>query len=155
MLRWLLFVGRVVLGGVLIYAGYTKLELPWITFAAQIESYKVITGEPVIWVAKTLPWFEVVLGAALLLGIGVRWFAGLASALLLFFFVLVVRSYALGLDIDCGCFGPGDKLTWKTMVRDGALVTMSFLLTWGAFRQARKAKTKSPQPSTVEQVSGA
>jgi uncharacterized membrane protein YphA (DoxX/SURF4 family) len=149
MLRWLTFAGRVALGGVLLYAGYVKLQMHWISFAAQIEAYKLswLSADQIVLIAKTLPWFEVALGAALWIGVGARWFAGLASLLLLFFFVILVRSYALGMDIDCGCFGPGDRLTWKTLVRDGLLLAGSFAVTWGAHVQARR-KHSSALPAS-------
>jgi uncharacterized membrane protein YphA (DoxX/SURF4 family) len=155
MLRWLVFAGRVALGGVLLYAGYVKLQMPWINFAAQIQAYKLswLTDEAVIFIARTLPWFEVVLGGLLWLGLGVRWLAGLASALLLFFFVILVRSFALGMDIDCGCFGEGDRLTWKTLVRDGLLLASSIAVTWGAHllvRRQRAAPLPAAQASSAQ-----
>jgi uncharacterized membrane protein YphA (DoxX/SURF4 family) len=140
MQRWLLFIGRLALGWILIYAGYAKLAMPWLSFAGQIEAYKLswLSSDAIVFIAKTLPWFELVLGAALVLGFGLRWVAAVASALLLFFFVILARSYGLGMDIDCGCFGPGDKLTWKSLVRDATILAMALGLTWGAFRQPRR-----------------
>jgi uncharacterized membrane protein YphA (DoxX/SURF4 family) len=158
MQRWLLRIGRIVLGAVLIYAGYVKLQMPWINFAAQIEAYKLswLTDDAVVFIAKTLPWFEVVLGAALVIGFGLRSFAVLASLLLLFFFTILVRSYALGMNIDCGCFGEGDKLTWKSLVRDGFLLALSLSVTSGAFLQARRKRADTVlQGATSSAQSGA
>ena len=154
MQRWLLLIGRIALGAVLIYAGYVKLQMPWINFAAQIEAYKLswLTDDAVVFIAKTLPWFEVVLGAALVIGFGLRWFAVMASLLLLFFFTILVRSYALGMNIDCGCFGEGDKLTWKSLVRDGTLLALSLGVTWTAFLRSRK---KHAAPELSEAASSA
>ena len=145
MQRWLLFIGRLAVGWTLIYAGYAKLEMPWINFAAQIEAYKLswLSTDAVVFIAKTLPWFEVVLGAALVLGFGLRWFSAVASALLLFFFVILARSYLMGMDIDCGCFGPGDKLTWKSLVRDAGILAVALAVTWGAFA-SRALTPKQP-----------
>ena len=130
--------GRIGLGLVLLYAGYAKLQQHWISFAATIEAYKILPPDAVIFVARVLPWFEVVLSALLVLGVGLRWVAAVASALLLVFFTILVRSYALGMDIDCGCFGPGEKLSWKTLVRDGLLLGVSLAVTIGAFLTARR-----------------
>ncbi|HLE36255.1 MAG TPA: MauE/DoxX family redox-associated membrane protein [Candidatus Acidoferrales bacterium] len=143
MSRALLLAGRIGLGLVLLYAGYAKLQQPWISFAATIEAYKILPPDAVIFTARTLPWFEVVLGALLLLGVGLRWVAAVASALLLMFFAILVRSYALGMDVDCGCFGPGEKLSWKTLVRDGLLVGVSVAVTIGAFLAARRPARES------------
>ncbi len=143
MSRALLLAGRIGLGLVLLYAGYAKLQQPWISFAATIEAYKILPPDAVIFTARTLPWFEVVLGALLVLGVGLRWVAAVASALLLMFFAILVRSYALGMDVDCGCFGPGEKLSWKTLVRDGLLVGVSVAVTIGAFLAARRPTRES------------
>jgi len=141
--RALLLAGRIGLGLVLLYAGYAKLQQPWISFAATIEAYNILPPGAVIFTARTLPWFEVVLGALLVLGVGLRWVAAVASALLLMFFAILVRSYALGMDVDCGCFGPGEKLSWKTLVRDGLLVGVSVAVTIGAFLAARRPTRES------------
>jgi hypothetical protein len=45
----------------------------------------------------------------------------------------MIRSWAAGLKIDCGCFGPGEALGPKTLVRDGSLVALSIAVTIGAF----------------------
>ncbi|MBI3662927.1 MAG: DoxX family membrane protein [Acidobacteria bacterium] len=161
MMRWLIFLGRVALGFVFVYAAYTKLfeytaegwrQLPWISFAATIQSYKVLPEDAAMFLAKTLPWFELALGVLLLIGVQLRWVATAASVLLLTFFAVLVRSYVLGMNIDCGCFGPGDRLTWKTLLRDGLLLFMSISVTVGAFLTRRKtadvsALTRAPQPA--------
>ena len=171
MSRALLLVGRIGVGLVLLYAGNAKLQQPWISFAATIEAYKILPPEAVIFTARTLPWFEAVLGALLvlgvcfevmlgallvldfwsevmldallILGVGLRWVGAVASALLLTFLAVLLRSYALGMDIDCGCFGPGEKLSWKTLVRDGLLAGVSLAVTIGGFLMARRSTTAS------------
>lgn len=155
--RWLLFLGRLALGGILIYAGWLKWREPWLNFAAQIEAYKLawLSEEMVVFIAKWLPKFEVALGVALVLGVGLRWFASLASLLLLGFFVLLVRSYAIGLDIDCGCFGSGDKLSKMTLVRDGALLAGSLLLTAVAFATHDRGRESQSSAAIAESSGGA
>ena len=32
------------------------------------------------------------------------------------FFGLMVRAYVRGETIDCGCFGPGEAISWKTLL---------------------------------------
>ena len=120
---------RIALAGVFFYAAYTKLSQPWAMFAIAIDAYGILPETAVVWVARTLPWFELLLGLMLLSGFLPRISASLATGLLLFFFVVLVRSYVKGLDIDCGCFGLGDKLSPKTLARDGALLAGSLALT--------------------------
>jgi hypothetical protein len=133
-------------GGVLVYAGYLKAKEPWIVFAGQVDAFKLLSEDMVTFVAKTLPWFEIVLGAVLILGVGLRWTATAASLLLGTFFVVLTRSYLLGMDIDCGCFGPGDKLTGLSLLRDGLLLAVSIAVTAGAFLAARRPDAAQPLP---------
>ncbi len=133
----LLLAGRVVLGGIFIYAAYTKLRHPWMLFAMSVNSYRVLPDWGVTLVARMLPWFELALGALLILGIGLRYVATGASALLAGFFLVMLRSYSRGLGIDCGCFGFGEKLGPRTLLRDGALVAFSLVIMVGAFRKRR------------------
>jgi hypothetical protein len=51
----------------------------------------------------------------------------------------MVRAYATGQQINCGCFGPGELISWKTLLRDGSLLAGSLALTWMAFVRRRAA----------------
>ena len=84
-------------------------------------------------VARALPWFELLLGVLLIAGLWRHVSAAAASLLLAVFFGLMVRAMAKGMQIDCGCFGPGDRLSWVTLVRDGALLASSLFVTARAF----------------------
>jgi uncharacterized membrane protein YphA (DoxX/SURF4 family) len=132
-MRWLKLVLRIVLGVVFLYAAYTKLREPWMLFAIAIDAYHVLPEWAVLMVARTLPWFELLLGILLIAGVYLRYVATAASALLLAFFALMVRSYVAGLQIDCGCFGSGDALGPRTLLRDGSLLAASVTLSVCAF----------------------
>lgn len=151
-LRWFLLLGRLALAGVLLYAVYAKLdnppgtvlsfdlfryELAIAAFGIAIAQYQVLPLSVTETVAYMVIGIEFLLGLWLLLGIGLRWGAAATSALLGLFFVVMLRAYMKGLVIDCGCFGPGDILSAKTLARDGALLALSFALTVFAFRRAR------------------
>jgi uncharacterized membrane protein YphA (DoxX/SURF4 family) len=120
---------RIVLAAVFFYAAYTKLSQPWVMFAIAIDAYHLLPEGAVVMVARTLPWFELLIGLLLLSGVLPRISSALATAVLLGFFVILVRSYVKGLDIECGCFGLGDKLSSKTLARDGGLLAGSMALT--------------------------
>ncbi len=136
-LRMLILLGRLALGGMFLYAAYTKLRQPWMLFAFSVNSYQLLPEWAVVAVARTVPWLELGLGLLLIAGYGLRYAAAGASALLLLFFGVMLRSYFLGLGIDCGCFGLGEKLGVSTLVRDGFLVLLSAALAVLAFRIPR------------------
>ena len=129
------------LGGVLVYAAYAKLRLPWPSFAGSISAYKLLPDNALEPVARTLPWVELALGILLISGVLARWSALIAALLLGTFFGAMVRSYAMGMQIDCGCFGPGEALGPKTLIRDGLLVALSIAVTIGAFRAGKSKKS--------------
>jgi uncharacterized membrane protein YphA (DoxX/SURF4 family) len=146
--RGFLLLGRLFLGGLFIYSGYSKLFIPGMhphppfgvalaLFATQIDSFQLLPPWAVTRLAHTLPFVEIALGILLVIGWRLRIWSSLASVLLLGFLGVVIRSYALGLQINCGCFGPGEALTIKTVLRDAALVAVSLLLTVFAFLEAR------------------
>src|SRR6476660_7469256 len=121
-LQILALVLRIVLGAIFIYAGYVKLKEPWELFALAITGYQLLPLKAVEYVARGLPWLEVAVGVLLIAGVWLRAAATVTSLLLLGFFALMVRAYAKGMTIDCGCFGSGDPISWKTLLRDGSML---------------------------------
>jgi hypothetical protein len=107
-------------------------------FAMQVDSYQMLPVNAVNLVAHTLPPFELFLGLWLLSGIALR-FSSLISTLLLGgFFSVMVRTFSLGLEVSCGCFGPGEQIGTKTLLRDGSLLALSLAVCIGAFLLRRK-----------------
>ncbi len=147
MRRTLLLIGRLLLGAVFVYAAWTKLsQSSYVLFAMAIHSYKLAPEWGELGLARALPWFELTLGVALLSGFLLRYAAAAASLLLTVFFGVMTRSYLAGQQINCGCFGIGEALSPKTLVRDGLLLAVSFAVTVGAFLAAR-ASRKAPEPA--------
>ncbi len=161
--RVVILIGRLLLGGIFIYAGYSKLFLPnqhfWpffvlkfslssnlSTFAFQVDSYKVLPPAGVAFVAHTLPIAEMVLGLLLLIGWRLRVWASLITLILLGFLTVVTRAYLLHMEISCGCFGTPEPLTGMTVLRDSALAALAVLVTVFAFLEARK-----PHPWTASE----
>ena len=130
---------RVVLGGLFVYAAYQKLKDPWALFAMNIDSYQVLPTRAVEIVARTLPWFELLVGILMIAGIFRRSATVATSLLLGVFFGLMVRAYAKGMEINCGCFGPGEAISWKTLLRDGSMLAGALFVTVMAFLNRRKA----------------
>ncbi len=133
--RWFVVTLRVAMGLVFVYAAWTKLTQSWIQVAMTVDAYQLLPMWAVEIVARALPWAELALGLWLISGKWLRLAASAASALLAAFIVVLARSYAKGMQIDCGCFGSGDPLSLYTLARDGGLLATSLLLTVMAFRQ--------------------
>jgi uncharacterized membrane protein YphA (DoxX/SURF4 family) len=147
--RKIVIAGRVALAAVFLYAAYTKLRDPWMIFAMEIDAMQLIPSSLVELVARTMPWFELLLGVLLLIGIQTRYIASIATALLASFFSMLLFLYLRGFQGDCGCFGPGEQLGPRTLARDGVLVALSVWVTWEAFRGVRRSEgTHSAEPVT-------
>lgn len=96
---------RVILATIFLWSGLTKLFNP-ASFAVIIETYGLIPASWVMPVAIVLPALEVVAAVGLLMDI--RGSLSIISGLLVFFAAILMYGIWLGLDIDCGCFGPED-----------------------------------------------
>lgn len=138
---------RIALGALFVYAGYIKLRDPWALFAMAIDSYQILPVKYVELLAKTLPWFEVTLGLLLIAGIFRRTTTVITSLLLLGFFSLMVRADIKGLEINCGCFGPGEAVSWKTLLRDGSMLVAALFVTVMSFVDRRR---RAPAGSVAE-----
>ena len=94
---------RLVLVAAFLLAAIPKIQDP-VAFAISVESYRILTGQAVLWVALVLPWLELVIGFGLLIP-KMRRASSLLIMLLLFIFVgLHASAWIRGLDIDCGCY---------------------------------------------------
>lgn len=164
--RATIWIGRLLLGGIFVYAGISKIFFPnthlWpmfvlrfsistnlATFAEQVESYKLLSPAGVDFVAHTLPFAEILLGLLLLIGWGLRIWASLVTLLMLGFLTLVTRAYLLHMNINCGCFATPEPISLKKIFEDGAMAALALLMTIFAFVEARE-----PHPwSAPEQIS--
>lgn len=96
---------RCIIGIIFIYAGITKLVDPKV-FAVLIDAYGIVPEVLIIPVAIGLPLLEIISGIALIFDI--RGSLTIITALLMIFIAVLAYGISIGLDIDCGCFGPGD-----------------------------------------------
>ena len=149
MRKYAMLLLRVTIGAVFLYAAYTKLRDPWALFAMSVDSYKILPEWAVLAVARTLPWFELALGVVLISGLTLRYASVAAAALLTVFFTLMIVSYARGLTVDCGCFGPGEALGPKTLLRDGTLLSLAIVLAVLAMLPAREITPRNVTPQKI------
>jgi uncharacterized membrane protein YphA (DoxX/SURF4 family) len=166
--RVVMWVGRLVLGVIFIYAGYSKAFQPnhtfWpmfflkfsistnlANFALQVEAFKLLPAWGVQFVAHVLPFTEIVLGLLVLTGWKLRIWSLLLAAIMLGFFLVVLRAYLLHMDINCGCFATPEPINLKKVLEDAALSLLAVLMTSFAFIEARHPHpwAAAPKPETV------
>ena len=147
----LLLIGRVALASIFLVAAYAKLKPqapgPWSVgsmktslsmFAMQVDSFQLLSSSSADLVAHTLPFFELFLGLWILSGIVLRLSSLVSTLLLGGFFATLIRTYLMGLEINCGCFGPGERLGPKRLALESLMVVLSLAVTIGAFIMARR-----------------
>jgi uncharacterized membrane protein YphA (DoxX/SURF4 family) len=153
--RAVVWIGRLLLGGIFIYAGYSKIFLPnnnlWpyfilkfsislnlSNFATQVEAFKMLPPWGVQFVAHALPFTEIILGLLLLIGWRLRIWASLLTLIMLGFFGVVLRAYLLHMDINCGCFATPQPINLQKVLEDAALSGLAVLMTIFTFMEARQ-----------------
>ena len=141
-MRRLVLALRLLLAAVFIYAAWTKIRQPWLMFALSIDAYRLLPEWAVLVAARTIPWIELTIGVFILLGWALRFSAAAAAGMLTLFFGVMLFSYGKGMSIDCGCFGFGETLSVKSLLRDGLLVASAMVLTGLAFRQSHGSTTR-------------
>jgi len=134
-LNWFGFFARLTLGGVIFMAGALKVPTPY-KAAAAMRAYELLPINVANIFGYALPWFEVCLGALLILGVATR-LSGIVAGFLMVVFILAIASaWARGLSIDCGCFGgggqvaPGETKYLQEILRDVGLALLGFYLYW-------------------------
>jgi uncharacterized membrane protein YphA (DoxX/SURF4 family) len=133
---------RVFLAGVFLYSGYVKIQSP-LQFASAITGYKLVPDAFIFPLANYFPWLEIALGVLFLIGWKTRYVAIGAAVLLLGFTVLLTVTYLRGIDADCGCFGFGDRISPRTIARDGLILLPALLLIFETRFKKPSAATSS------------
>jgi putative oxidoreductase len=129
---------RNLLGVAFLYSGYIKIHEP-LQFAVTITGYKLVPEGLVFPLATYFPWVEILLGLLLLNRWKVSYVAAGAAALLLFFITILTITYMRGIEANCGCFSFSDRISPKTIMRDGLLLLPAiFLIIEDRFRVRRK-----------------
>ena len=147
---------RLILAGVLAFAGFTKLIAPDGARDAML-AYRVpgLTGNVAGTLGYLLPAGEILLAVLLLVGLFTRW-AAIATAVLMAAFIVGIASvWARGYSIDCGCFGGGGDVsaegkTWRYLseiLRDFMFCGMAVWL--AIWPRTTFSLDRSPRESTV------
>ena len=129
---------RVVLGGVFMYAASNKL-MGIQSFAEAIKGFRILDAqihpELIIMAAFVIPWFELLAGLMLVLGLRTRSAAMGIGLLLLVFIAGLLHVINSGIDADCSCFGDqnllcGASVGWCQVIRNLILLVPASYLLW-------------------------
>ena len=128
--RWVLLTLRLFVGGLLIFAGITKIQQP-LNFADSVATFRMLPNQVINIFALGHPPFEIIVGIMLVAG----WKRGLAAFAICFltiiFAIALGQALVRGLQVDCGCFGSGKPSvlkTWASLSRDILVMAASLWL---------------------------
>ena len=128
--RWIQIILRLVVGGVFLYAGVTKVQHP-MNFADSIATFQMLPRQWINVTAMALPPFEIIVGLMLMSGWKVRPAAFAVFVMTVVFAMALSQALIRGLEVDCGCFGSGKPSvlkTWASLGRDILLMAASMWL---------------------------
>lgn len=138
---------RVSLSVIFLWSGISKLMEPT-EFAVIINAYGLMPEAWILPLAIILPLFEIVFGLGLLLEI--RGSLAVITGLLMLFMAILSYGIWLGLDVDCGCFGPQDPESEAfhslrpALYRDFVMIAgVIYLYIWRYYRSIKPARLMS------------
>lgn len=138
---WMYRLIRFGLGSLFVYAAAGKLFDPQ-TFSEVIGDFGILPEILLHPLAVMLPLLEIAVGVGLLLDI--RGSLTAMIGLLLTFSIVIVYGIWMGLDIDCGCFGPNDPFARPLGLR-GALYRDLLLIVFCVYLYVwRRARSVLP-----------
>jgi uncharacterized membrane protein YphA (DoxX/SURF4 family) len=122
----ILMAARVYLGIFMLFSALGKL-FHASSFSAGVREYNILSEPAGRVVSVTLPWIELAIALALLLGVALPMAGSAAGLLLTGFTAAVVVNLRRGRIIPCSCYGIGSTLTisWGTVARNGALLALA------------------------------
>ncbi len=148
--HWLTVRVQIALGVFFVAAALPKIVDPP-GFAHMIYNYRIVPGALVNLMGLAMPWFELLAGLALILGIWTRTSAALIGALLLVFIAAISFNLGRGNAIDCGCFdvaSAGKSVAERladmrlVVVRDVGMLLMVAQILWATGREAREPSVR-------------
>lgn len=120
---------RVVLGALLVVTGLLKIgHAP--DLAAAIAGFRLLPPPAIQPIAVILPFFEVLLGLYLFVGLFTRVAGWVAAAQFVLYGGAIASAVVRGIPANCGCFGPSDQATadWPHVAFDLALAAIAFII---------------------------
>jgi len=121
--------GRLAVGGVLLYAGFSKALAPAAEFAAALDTYHLFPAAALTPIALVVPWFEIWTGLFLIAGLYTCWAAGCAAGLFTTFLAVLASAKMRHIDLaSCGCFGAETLSPAVTVKLDAGLWVIALLL---------------------------
>jgi uncharacterized membrane protein YphA (DoxX/SURF4 family) len=136
--NWGTVAARLVLGGALFYAGFSKVgDLE--SSVDLVRRYDILPWDLTRLVGIALPIGELILGLLIIVGAFTRITAALGALLMVTYMAAIVSLWVRKMSLDCGCFGPGGLVDTfaeakvgytKDLIRDVIFLAAGAWLIW-------------------------
>lgn len=133
------YLARLILGGILVYAGIAKALDPS-SFDADLAKYHLLPDSWRTAVSYYLPYLEIVTGGSLISGFFLSGALAVSGALLGGFLFFLLSALARGLDIHCGCFGTASA---GSSVGASVLLDCVLVLIWAGLVRSFSRETRA------------
>ncbi len=129
-------IARLLVGGVFVYSGWSKLIHPSQEFQYVIEQYQAFPSFAAQLLSHTIPWVEFIFGVFLALGFVRFLSARILAALCIAFLSLLGSAVWRKIDLsNCGCFGSNMHLTpVQAFAFDSSLLVLLLYLVFSSKR---------------------
>lgn len=119
---------RYLLGAIFVFAGLAKLSSRR-EFTEAIERYGILPHRLIRPVANLLPFFELLSGVLLIVGLGIVFTSAALAATVIAFTIAIGINLARGESFDCGCraLGAPRKIGWAVVGRNVLLAAIAVL----------------------------
>jgi len=135
---------RLVVGLVLLYAGFLKAAGPAAEFAAALAAYHLFPSVLLSTLALAIPYVEMWVGLFVLAGLYTRYAASAAAALFCAFLLVLLSALLRGIDLaSCGCFGAETLSPRWTVMMDTVLLSLSLWI---------RRQSKSSPPLSLDRT---
>lgn len=121
------------LGALFVVTGLLKAGHQ-VELAAAVAGFRLLPPEAIAPLAIALPYFEILLGLYLLIGLFTLAAGWVAAIQLLTYAGAIASAVLRGIPANCGCFGPNDaaRADWPHVGFDVALALVAFIIVRGA-----------------------
>jgi putative oxidoreductase len=115
LMRYAVFIVKVAIASVFIYAGVMKLRDPS-AFLTDISNYKITPYKFSLVLSLFLPWLEIFAAVALFFKSYKPAACLIMTFMLVVFMIAIASAWMRGLDITCGCFGSTEKVSYLSLI---------------------------------------
>jgi hypothetical protein len=130
---------EIVIGSTLLYSGSLHASAPYY-FAGSVGAYNLLPVKMLLVVPFVLPYFMLVVGCCLVLGICEMGARTISILLLSLFFVVQLYAWLSGTIISCGCFGHSTEPISLATVAIPATLAIAMAVVIGYKKDEQNAK---------------